>query len=263
MAQPSPASPQPAYQPVAQPIAPAPAKGSGLGKILLTIGGVVALLFVIGIGAAMYGVYWVKHKVSNYAAAIKGGPSEDIKVVSGGNSCRLLPLSDVQQILGVTIEKSEEIEEGSSPGCAYYTNQEAFSKLQKMAMEQARRQADEVNRRPGPKPDNLPALLKETNEMEGIVKGLTMTQAVKDGRVFSFSMERGFGESSWSGMRLTEAAVPGFEEVQGVGDHAMIGAFGHAFYFMKSETMVHMDMTWVPEAKKHGSALAGKIIANL
>jgi hypothetical protein len=211
----------------------------------------------------VYGVYWVKHKVTSYASAIKQGSGDSIKVVASGNNCRLLSTAELQQVLGVTIEKSEEIVEDSQPGCAYYTNQEAFSQLQKMAAAQAKRQADEVNARPGPKPDNLPALMKNANELEGAVKALTMTQPSKDGRVFYFTVEKGFGTDSWSGMRLTESAVPGFEEVSGVGDHAMIGAFGHAFYVMKGDTLITMSMLMVPDARMRGSQLGRKIIGNL
>ena len=50
-------------------------------------------------------------------------------------------------------------------------------------------------------------------------------------------------------MRLVEAATPGFEEVSGVGDHAMIGSFGHAFYVMKGDAMVRLDTTLVPDAR--------------
>jgi len=163
----------------------------------------------------------------------------------------------------VAIEKSAEIMENSTPGCAYYTNQEAFNQLQRMAAEQARRQTEEVNKRPGPKPDNLPALMKNANELEGVVKTLAMTQPSQDGRVFSFTVQSNFGQDSWSGMRLTESAVPGFEEVHSVGDHAMIGAFGHAFYILKGDKMIYMDMTTVPDARKRGAELGRKIMANL
>jgi hypothetical protein len=64
-------------------------------------------------------------------------------------------------------------------------------------------------------------------------------------------------------MRLTESAVPGFEEVSGVGDHAMIGAFGHAFYVLKGSAMIHLDTTWVPDARARGADLGRKIMGNL
>ena len=50
------------------------------------------------------------------------------------------------------------------------------------------------------------------------MKTLTGDDAANDGHVFTFTIARGFGSDSWSGMRLVEAAVPGFEDVSGVGD---------------------------------------------
>ncbi len=238
-------------------------KGSGLGKALAIVGGVLVLLFVIGIGAAIYGVYWVKHKVTAYSSAVTGRTSHPIRVVEKGDSCRLLSTADLQQVLGVTVEKSAEIMEDSAPGCAYYTNQQAFSQLQRMAAEQARRQTEEVNRRPGPKDDNLGSLLKDTDKMEGIVKTLALTQPVEDGRVFAFTVQRGATAESWSGARLVQAAVPGFEEVPGVGDHAMIGSFGHAFYLLKGDAMIYLETTWVPDARTRGAEIGKKIMGNL
>jgi hypothetical protein len=239
------------------------AKGSGLGKALAIAGGILLLLFVMGVGAAVYGAYWVKHKVTAYSSAVTGRSSTPIKVLEKGDTCRLLSTAELQQVLGVTVEKSAEIMEDSAPGCAYYTNPQAFAQLQRMAAEQARRQTGEVNRRPGPKDDNLGALLKDTNQMEGIVKTLALTQPVEDGRVFSFTVQRGAGPESWSGARLVQSAVPGFEEVPGIGDHAMIGSFGHAFYLMKGDAMIYMETTWVPDARRRGAEIGKKIVGNL
>jgi hypothetical protein len=253
----------PSYQPVNAPVTAGPPKSSGIGKILLWVGGILLLLFALGAGAVVYGAYWVKHKVNTYASAMTGDSGDSIKVVGNGNSCRLLSTADLQQVLGVPIEKSAEIVEDSQPGCAYYTNQDAFSQLQKQALAQAKRQADEVNSRPGSKPDNLPALLKNANELEGAIKTLGMTQPSKDGRVFSFTVQKGFDADSWSGMKLTESAVPGYQEVSGVGDHAMIGAFGHAFFVQKGDTMITMSMMFVPDTRTRGTALGKKIVGNL
>ena len=240
-----------------------PAKSSGVGKILLWIGAFFLALFVLGAAAAMYGVYWVKHKVATYSTAIGGKSDDSVKVLSSGNSCKLLSTTELSQVLGVEIEKSAEIEEDSTPGCAYYTNQRAFSQLRQMAIEQTKQQVNEANSAPGPKPDSLPALLRNTDKMEGMVKALGMTQPSADGRVFSFTVQRGATAESWSGARLAQAAVPGFAEVPGVGDHAMIGSFGHAFYLMKGDAMIYMNTIWVPDAKEHGSEIGKKIIGNL
>jgi hypothetical protein len=262
-AQPAAAMPvQGGYQPVPTPVTVAP-KGSGLGKVLLWVGGIFLVLFMIGAGAAVYGAYWVKHKVSSYASAITGGSSETAKVVASGVSCRLLSTADLQKILGVPIEKSAEIVESDQPGCAYYTNQAAFGQLQRMAMEQTRRQSKEQSNKPGPTADNPLALLKDANQLEGVIKTLGMTQPVKDGQVFSFTVQRGVDADAWAGMRVTEAAVPGFEEVPGIGDHAMIGAFGHAFYVQKGDAVITMSTMMVPDARMKGSEIGKKIIGKL
>jgi hypothetical protein len=245
-----------------QPAAPA-AKGSGLGKILLIVGGVLLLLVVIAIGGAVYGVYWVKHKVATYKAAVTGGSSEPVTVVEQGDSCRLLSTADLQQVLGVTVERSAEIMEGSDPGCAYYTNPEAFAQLQRMAMEEVKRQTEEANNRPGPKPDNLPALMKNANDLEGVVKSFGLAQPDKDGRVFSFSIQRNYDASNWDVLRTTLSIVPGFEDVNGVGDRAMMGPFGHAVYVLKGSNVIHLDLTQVPDARTRGMEIGRKIVAKM
>lgn len=260
---------QPAVQfapPVVGPASAVPAKSSSLGKILLIVGGVLLVLFVLGVGAAVYGAYWVKHKVTAYASAVKGttgGSSESIKVVSNGNSCRLLSTAELQQALGVTIERSAEIVENDVPGCAYYTSQAAFTELQHMAAEVAKKQVDAVNNRPGPKDDNLPALMKDANSLEGVVKTLALTQPVQDGKVFSFTVQRSGGADAWAGMHTVQAALPGYEEISGVGDHAMMGAFGHVLFVQKGDAVITLNTLWVPDARGRGSAIAQKILGNL
>ncbi|HTT22495.1 MAG TPA: zinc ribbon domain-containing protein [Candidatus Sulfotelmatobacter sp.] len=260
--QPIPAAPVQGYQPVPAPVAAAP-KSSGVGKVLLWVGGILLVFFMVGAAAAVYGVYWVKHKVTTYASALTGESSDSMKVVAKGDSCRLLSTAELQSILGISIEKSAEIQDSGQPGCAYYTNPAAFAQLQKMALAQAKRQSEEASKKPGPQGDNPLALLKDANQMEGIVKSLGMTQPQKDGQVFSFTVEHNFGDDAWSGMRLTEAAVPGFEEVHGVGDHAMIGAFGHAFYLKKGDVLITMSTMMIPDARVKGSAIGRRIISNL
>ena len=254
-------APTSAPAPVVAP--PVASTSSGLGKVLLWVGGILLLLVVIGTAAAMYGVYWVKHKVAAYSSAVTGNSGATMKVVQHGKSCQLLSTAELQQFLGVTVEKSEEIVENDTPGCAYYTSPGAFKELQKMAAEQARKQSDEVNSRPGPKRDNFAALLKNANEMEGMIKTLGLTQTPEDGKVFSFVVDTTHGQDRWSAERLIEKTVPGFEEIQGVGDHAMFGAFGHALYVLKGDTIIQLDTLWVPDAHTRGAQIANKIVSKL
>ena len=240
------------------------AKSSGLGKILLWVGGIFFVLLLVGAGASIYGYYWVKHKVSSYASAITGDSGGPIKVVSNGQNCKLLSTAELQSVLGIPIEKSAEIVEGSDAGCAYYTNSQGMTKLHQMDMEFAKEQADEASKQPGAnqKMDNPLALMKNANQLEGAMKTFGFPQDNADGKVFSFTVSQ-MDEQSWSGMKLVEAAVPGFEEVHGVGDHAMIGAFGHAFYAKKGGNMIHLDTTMVPDARTRGTQIAKIIFQRL
>jgi hypothetical protein len=239
------------------------AKSSGLSKVLLIVGGILLVLFVIGAAAAMYGVYWVKHKVSEYGSAVTGESSGPVTVVARGNSCRLLSTAQLQKVLGVTIEKSAEIMEGSEPGCAYYTNAVAFADLQRTAVELARRQSQEAANTQSGKIDNPLQLLKNTNQMEGIVKSFGLSQPDKDGRVFAFHLDHKYGRNNWTALRATMSVIPGFEDLPGVGDRAMMGSMGHAVYVLKGDTVLTLELTYVPDARVRGVELGREILSHM
>jgi hypothetical protein len=212
-------------------------------------------------GAVLYGVHWVKHKVSSITGGSFGSEAGQ------GNMCRLLSTSELQQMIGVTVERSSEILDNGDPGCAYYTNAAAFAQLQKLAVLQARRDSEKVSHEPGAnansKNDNPLELLKHTREMEGIVKGFGLSAPDPSGRVFAFSVNRNFGSGNWGPLRTTLSVVPGFDEVNGVGDHAMIGSFGHAFYVLKGDSVFKLETMYLPEARMRGSEIANKIISHM
>lgn len=250
--------------PVAVPAPLPPAKsGGGLGKVLLVLAVIFGVLVIAGAGAVWYGVHWAKNKVRTYSAAVTGGANPNQVVVAHGDTCRLLAKEDLQQILGVAIEKTEEITEGDTPGCAYFTNTDGFTQLRKMAMEEARRDSERASKKPAPKTDNPLELLKNTKDLEGTIKTLGMQQPAKDGQVFSFTVDRTSGSEAWTTMRGEMAVLPGFEEVQGVGDHAMVGTFGHVFMALKGNTIVALNTLYVPEAGKRGAEIARRILSRM
>jgi len=271
-AQPPDAQP-PITQSVAQPPAPAtaqphaaqPPKSSGAGKAFLIVGGIVLVLVLSAFGAVLYGVHWVKHKVSSITGGAIGGGSFGSEV-SQGHMCKLLSTGELQQMIGVTVERSGEIMDNGDPGCAYYTNPAAFAELQKIAIAQAKLDSEKASQYPdvkNSKGDNPLELLKHTQEMEGIVKGFGLSAPYPTGRVFSFSVNSKFGSGNWGPLRTTLSVVPGFDEVNGVGDHAMIGSFGHAFYVLKGDSVFKLDTMYLPEARSRGSEIANKIISHL
>ena len=244
----------------AQPPAAQPPKSSGGGKAFLIVGGIVLVLVLSAFGAVLYGVHWVRSKVSSITGGSFGSE------VGHGNMCKLLSTAELQQVLGVTVERSAEVMDGNDPGCAYYTNPAAFAELQKIAIAQAKRDSEKASQYPdvkNSKSDNPLELLKHTQEMEGIVKGFGLSAPDPTGKVFAFSADRRFGSANWGALRTTMSVVPGFDEINGVGDHAMIGSFGHAFYVLKGDSMFKLETTYVPEARVRGSEIANKIISHL
>jgi len=258
-----PAPPAPVQSPPSAQTPPTPTKpkASGCGKFLLIAGCILLLFAALAIAGIFYGVHWAKNKITAVTGGMTGNSQSQVKVEQG-TSCTLLSREELQQVLGVTIEKSSEIMEGSDPGCAYYTNPEAFAQLQKMAVEQARKQSEEAAKHPAPKTDNPLELLKDPNQMEGTVKSLGLTEPDKEGKVFSFTVQRNFGSSNWSAIRATMSVIPGFEDVPDVGDHAMMGSFGHAFYVLKGDNMIHLDTTYVPDARTRGADIGRKIVSH-
>jgi len=249
-------------QAMAQPVTTG-AKSSGLGKVLLIVGGILAVLFVIGAASAIYGFYWVKHKVANYASVVNGPSSGPMTVVGRGNSCRLLSRAELERVLGVAVERSAEIMEGSEPGCAYYTSPAAFAQLQRAAVALARQQSQDAAAKQTGKIENPLELLKNTNQLEGVVKSLGLSQPDPDGKVFSFTVNSQYGRSNWGGLRATLSVVPGFEDLAGVGDRAMMGSFGHAIFVLKGDSVVTLEMLYVPDARNRGPQLGRTILSHL
>ena len=228
---------------------------------------IVMVLFAAGIAGTVYSFYWFKSKamakVASYSGGMAGSRVES-RVIHGGNSCSLLSREDIQQVLGVTIEKTVEIMEGTAPGCAYYTNPAGFEQLRNLAIEQARKQAEAAKNQPATKSDNPLTLLKDVNQLEGVVKALSLSQGGgKEGRAFSFTVDRSFGRGNWTTLRTTAALLPGFQEVQGVGDRAMVGSFGHILNVLKGDSLISLELTWVPDARTRGGDIANKIASHL
>jgi hypothetical protein len=236
-----------------------------MGKVLLIVGGIFVAICVFAIAGTIYGVHLVKKKVKEKAGMYTGGAvgGAESVAVANGNTCALLSKEELAQVLGVTVERTQEIQEGEKPGCAYYTNPAAFAELQKMAIEQAKRDSAEASKQPGPKTDNPLELLKDTNKLEGVVKSFGLSEADKEGRLFAFTVDRDFGSGNWTALRATISAIPGFEDVQGTGDRAMIGSVGHTLIVLKGNSLITLETNYVPDARAKGAEIGGKIVSRM
>jgi len=221
--------------------------------------GCFVLLGALGIGGIYYAVGRVKAK--------------SLQVISqsaGRNPCALISKEEVQEVLGVPIEKTAEITDGGEPGCAFFSSPEAFQQLARdsLAKVPGEVQAGAAKEdKSGRKSDNPLALLNNDSikNLEGIVKTFAIAGQAQqgDGRVFGFTLESNFGRDSWPAFRATLGVVPGFESLSGVGDNAMIGPFGHLLYVQKGGAKVTLNLMAVPDARSKGVALARKIVSRL
>ncbi len=85
----------------------------------------------------------------------------------------------------------------------------------------------------------------------------------KDGQVFAFTVNRNFGRRNWSATRAAASVIPGFEELSGAGDKAMVGSFGHTMYVLKGDSMIQLQLMYVPEARTRGIQIGSRIEARL
>ena len=249
----------PSTPPPSPPAPVAAAKGSSLGKILLVVFSFFVLLAVL----AAAGIYYATGK-------LKAKAIETISQAVAKDPCALLSKEEVQEILGVPIEKTAPTTGGSEPGCSFFASSEAFQKLARDSAAKIQEQAeagaaaaDKATRQI----DNPLALLNNDSikNLEGIVKTLgAVGQAVKgDGLVFDFSLDSSFGRDSWPTFRTTMSLIPGFESIGGVGDNAMVGPFGSVLYVQKGAMKVTLNLTSVPDARTKGVALARKVVSRL
>ncbi len=244
------------------PYEPPPPKSGGAGKFLLIVVAVLALLGVLTVAGIAYGIHKVRGVISNMEGS-PGASSSSPTLPFGGQACSLLSAEEAGQVLNITITRITATGNGSQPGCAYFTNADAFAQIQQRAEEEVRRETAQANQQPNSNPQNLPELLKHTKELEGVVKAFALSQPAQSGRVFSFTVNPSFGRGNWTTMRAAMSVVPGFEEVSGVGDRAMVGSFGHALYVLKGDTIVQLDLTFVPDSRTTGVQLGRRIASHL
>lgn len=251
----------PQGQPSSAPSAPAAAagKGSSLGKVLLILFGCFVLFGALAVGGIYYAVGRVKAK-----------SLQAISQSVNRNPCALISKEEVQEVLGVPIEKTTEITDGGEPGCAFFASPEAFKQLARdsLAKVPGEVQAGAAKEaKSGKASDNPLALLNNESikNLEGIVKTFAIAGQAQqgDGRVFGFTLESNFGRDSWPTFRATLGVVPGFESLRGVGDNAMIGPFGHVLYVQKGGAKVTLNLMAVPDARNKGVALARQIVSRL
>lgn len=219
---------------------PAP-KGSGIGKILLIVGGVVVLLGVIAIGGLIATGFWVKKKVETAAEnmGVSSAPAVTGSARRYADPCALLSAAEASAATGLAIQRTE-----SRDGeCLYYGSAE-------QAAEKGQAQAQEAMRKMR---ENKAGDEKEAARvMEDFMKGIAASaQAPEGGPLFqikvTYGEEAGQQESGYRTAMGLMGAMTGAKEgtskptgLEGVGDRAYLAPLATGLFMRKGDAWVEI-----------------------
>ena len=228
------------------PLPAPPAKGAGIGKILLIIGGVFVLIGVLAIGGLIATGFWVKKKVET-AAGNMGLSSAPARAITGSarrysDACSLLPAPEASSVTGLSIQRAEP-RDGE---CLYFgAAEQAAEKGQSQAQEALRKMRE-----------NKAGDGKEAARvMEDFMKGIAASsQASEGGPLFHIKVIYGEdAKQQESGYRLAMGmvgALAGAEEgtskpsgLEGVGDRAYLAPLATGLYMRKGDAWVEIGGT--------------------
>lgn len=237
----APAQQPPGPPPGAYPAPAPPAKGSGIGKILLIVGGVVVLLGVIAIGGLIATGFWVKKKVETAAENMGVAPAPALTGAARRYSdpCSLLPAAEASSATGLSIQRTE----ARDGECLYFGSPE-------QAAEKGQAQAQEAIRKMR---ENKAANEKEAARvMEDLIKGVAASSQSSEGGPL-FQIKVTYGEEARqqeSAYRLAMGmmgAVAGAKEgtskpagIEGVGDRAYLAPLATGLFMMKGDAWVEI-----------------------
>ena len=267
--------PPPAYAPPPQSYASAPAQtvaarsGSGALKIVLIVVGVLVVLGAIGIFSAVYVAYRVKSKVTQEAA--RRGVDLSAFSSSAGyqgrlpDACSLLTKDEASEIVGVTIERTEE----HGHRCDYYTPAVSQAEQQeriKKSVEEIQARSKEHSAADAAASAGDAAKLAQETGMADLTK--TLAAGANDGSAPYFSIEvNENGRAAIATMKIAMGAVSAgvktTESLSGIGDEALMGPMDSMLVFTKNGLGVQIDLRQMPRGRERAIAMAQHILPRL
>ena len=219
--------------------APMPAKGGGIGKILLIVGGAFVFLGLLVAGGLFFAAYKVKQKVDSIAGT---PPKATARARRASDACSLLPAAEAARITGFRIDRAE----SRGDDCIY-----TGSRGQAAVEGQAR--AEEAMRKLRA---NEPKSNQETaRALEDLVKGLAASGAAeKDGNLLKITVKYGDeARQEESAVRLAlgimKAQAPQGSldpALEGVGDRAYLLPLAVGLHMAKGDAYVMIESDAAP-----------------
>jgi len=220
---------------------PAAAKGSGIGKILLIVGGVVVVLGVLAIGGLIATGFWVKKKVETAAEnmGVSSAPPVTGSARRYSDPCSLLSAAEASGATGLSIQRTESREReclyfGSAQQAAEKGQAQAEEALKKMRENQAASEQDAAR------------------IMQDFMKGLAANAPAQEGGPL-FTIKVTYGEDARqqeAGYRAAMGMMGAFAgtkegasqpgDLQGIGDRAYLAPLATGLFILKGDAWVEL-----------------------
>ena len=270
-----PASP-PAIPPSAGTV---PAAGTGsAAKVIAIVAGVVLVLGAMGVGGVVYIGYRAKQKLAELNR-VYGGPSDTagtsslsstkIFPPSKGSGCPMLEGQEAAGILGVAVDRVEFAADGpnGSEECRYWVTAEERKRL-------ARAEIVSGFNAVGSK-DEKDAIAGVEKLIGGVLGAAADAPGGNNDQDFAFSIEvwRHDGKTMWDKVesarsdvnRIAQADVVGMtiQQLDGVGDRAMILPAGHSIMVLKGDKFMLLGFQQFVPGREKTAALARAAVGRL
>jgi hypothetical protein len=236
----------------APPASQASKKGTGPGKVLLIVGGVLLLAGVLAVAGLFYAGQKLKQKVENAS----GVPETAYRARRAADPCSLLPAAEAARVTGFQVERAESRDDV----CRYFGTAGR-------AAEEGRAQAEEAMRRMRANEPKDGA--ESARAMEDLMKGLAAAGASgQSGEVLRITVKYGDeARQEESAVRMAlglmgAAADAKGSQLEGVGDRAYLLPMAVGLHMAKGDAYVMIEGPAAPGREvliAAAKAIAGKL----
>jgi len=263
----------------------APASSAGTSsatKVILIVVGVVVFLGAIGAGGLVYVGYRAKQKLAELKreygttgeapGSFSSGATTSARVFSPskGNGCRFLEGQEAAGILGVAVDRVEFAEDGpdGSEWCRFWINAEERKRLERAEIVSGFNAVG--------KGDDKNATAGAEKLIGGALGALIETNGDNKDADYAFSIQlwRNGGKSQWEKLESAKSNVKGItgvdfgdltgtQQVEGVGDRAMVLPAGHSIMVLRGDTFFLLGFQQFVPGREKTTALARTVAGRL
>jgi hypothetical protein len=272
------ANPAPAQSPAAPPISPAAApvkSGGGAGKVLLIVGGVVFLFVAVGVAGVVYVGYRAKQKIESLKKEYVDTPASDSAANSGvlttpgaipagsvRGGCPVLPAEEASRVLGIAVERVTQKEDPTEGEvCDFFVSDAERSRLAQAEITKAIGGMSHTS-------DDKQGVEEAQNLARGAINafGSFEDKGSKE-PMLELSVMRSGGQAAFEKVQQTQnvansVSAASFQDVQGVGDKAVIAPAGQSAFVLKGDTMFTLNFRYFPGSDK-AVAMAKEVAGRL